>query len=750
MISSSSCTIAQLTGNIWYFNDSLGLKFGDQNVSKLYDGVTKNNGGTSVLSMDDSLVIYTDGLNAWNTKHKPIQNGTNILGNNGQSTLFLQLAQDSVIHLFTTYNVSNYWSKDSSINGIYHSVIIPDPSNPNNFIHTKNTKLVQGSNGSISAKKASSFNGYWILFPEWNTTNILIYKLDKNGLKLHRRESVLPQKHIGFSQLKISPNGNFVSLVSSDILSSYNSHICIYNFNNQTGELTNYRSIMHFFSRGLEFSPNESFLYIMGYPRSILDSLERGIYQVNIDSIFVNSTLNNSNSTLLYKTASDLSVMSLTPHGQIFITYLSAGRGFSAILEPDSLGLGCEFRQDYITFNNRAHNGSIPNICIDYILQPYFEINNGCQDSLIVFKLHRNRADSVTWMFGDGVSITNHLSSCTHSYAKPGVYKVATVLHYANRNDTIVKEIKILNLKKPKLGYDTLLCLGEELTLNISDTSSNLVVWNKLDTAVQYTITQSQTVLVESSNEYCKAFDTLVVRYINCELAVDSLCYGDSTVFTLAESNLDSAVFTFDDGDIDTFTKNNIKHLYVSEGKYRPSIELFSNGLSREIKDTIVITSVEDDFLLDTITSCEPIQISPTISQTDYHYLWNTGVETKPLEVGEKGLYWLTIERNGCYKIDSCYVNIEDCECPIYIPNSFSPNGDNLNDLFSLWTECKLQDVSMNIYNRWGELLIENSTFWDGTCQNKPCPFGVYLWTISYKDKYNRLHFEKGTVHLLR
>jgi len=227
---------AQHTGNIWYFNDSLGLKFSDKTILKLDDGVTKLNGGTSVIAMDDSLVIYTDGSNAWNTEHNPIINGTRILGNGEQSSMFLQLKDDSVIHLFSSYFVGKY-GKDSNVNGVYHSTIIPDPKNKNNFILAKTTKLANGSNRSVTAKKASSFDGYWIIFPEWNTSNILIYRLNENGIRFHRRENVLPQKHIGFSQLKISPNGRYIALMSCNI-PGVDESICIYDFDNQKGTLS--------------------------------------------------------------------------------------------------------------------------------------------------------------------------------------------------------------------------------------------------------------------------------------------------------------------------------------------------------------------------------------------------------------------------------------------------------------------------------------------------------------------------------
>jgi gliding motility-associated-like protein len=527
-------------------------------------------------------------------------------------------------------------------------------------------------------------------------------------------------------------------------------NICIYNFDNFTGTLSTYGSISNFVSHGIEFSTNEKFLYIHGYStRSFTDNVQPGTYQVTIDSVKPNTTLSSVNSTFLH-TASAAAVLSLTPNGQIFITSYYGGKGFSAILQPDSFGLMCDFRPDYIHFNNRPNNSSIPNICIDYILQPYFEIESGCIDSTMTLRLIRNRADSVTWNFGDGYSITNTLDSSNHIFQNNGKYNVSAISHYSTHLDTITKEIEIFTIEKPNLGKDTLLCFGEELSFNITDTLSTLVVWQNTDTSVRYNVSKPQTVFVKSSNEYCNAFDTVSVNYINCGIVIDPLCFGDSTIFRLSDLSLDSALFSFGDG-IQISTKSNeVKHVYYSGGDYNTSVTMSINGLSKIIKDTIIITSIDENFLVDSIIECETIQLSPTLSQYDYDYIWNTGQATRELEVQKTGIYTLKIAKNACSAVDSCFVTIEDCDCPVFIPTSFTPNGDNLNDSFTLFTECDLDEISINIYNRWGEQIFKNSDSWDGKYQGLTCPNGVYLWTISFKDKNNQTQYEKGTVYLVR
>ena len=65
-------------------------------------------------------------------------------------------------------------------------------------------------------------------------------------------------------------------------------------------------------------------------------------------------------------------------------------------------------------------------------------------------------------------------------------------------------------------------------------------------------------------------------------------------------------------------------------------------------------------------------------------------------------------------------INIESilCDCDIYVPNSFTPNHDNLNDKFQPYSNCEFIDYNLMIFNRWGEKIYETTRTnisWDGT-----------------------------------
>ncbi|TAL61220.1 MAG: gliding motility-associated C-terminal domain-containing protein [Bacteroidetes bacterium] len=88
-----------------------------------------------------------------------------------------------------------------------------------------------------------------------------------------------------------------------------------------------------------------------------------------------------------------------------------------------------------------------------------------------------------------------------------------------------------------------------------------------------------------------------------------------------------------------------------------------------------------------------------------------------------------------------------------FIPNAFSPNGDNHNELFKPRNNC-IKDINFKIYNRWGNLVFETTDVtkgWDGsTPRGKEVNEGVYMYTIKATLNDGALVKKKGTVTLLK
>ena len=110
----------------------------------------------------------------------------------------------------------------------------------------------------------------------------------------------------------------------------------------------------------------------------------------------------------------------------------------------------------------------------------------------------------------------------------------------------------------------------------------------------------------------------------------------------------------------------------------------------------------------------------------------------------------------GCSGSDTVW--FRKCGQNLYAPTAFSPNGDNLNDQFLLLGSIdEMISFSMNIYNRWGELLFETNDLsrgWDGTQNGKYCPPDTYTWLVKYQVSSSSSDAEpvvmKGTFTLVR
>ncbi len=90
----------------------------------------------------------------------------------------------------------------------------------------------------------------------------------------------------------------------------------------------------------------------------------------------------------------------------------------------------------------------------------------------------------------------------------------------------------------------------------------------------------------------------------------------------------------------------------------------------------------------------------------------------------------------------------------LLVPNVFTPNGDGINDLFTVMG-YSMEYIGMTLYDRWDGVIAtaqgSERLTWDGTKGGQPAPEGVYTYLLRYKlvDKPDVL-YRSGTVALLR
>ncbi len=216
-----------------------------------------------------------------------------------------------------------------------------------------------------------------------------------------------------------------------------------------------------------------------------------------------------------------------------------------------------------------------------------------------------------------------------------------------------------------------------------------------------------------SATTICE-FDSLVLTGSGC---VDYEWSTGAQTETIKLQPLESTDFILKGIDINGCKSNDTIHITV---KPTPYIDINPNPTTINVGETVYL------------------HVSSQLPGTDY--LWENGsiatsiMVTPPFStiIDVSGVY------DGCKSNGSAYIYVVDPIEPdytFYIPNTFSPNGDGLNDLFiPRLIDAKI--VSISIFNRWNSLVFytENPNIeWDGSSNGAPCLPGVYAYKIFYK-----------------
>ncbi|MCX6231065.1 MAG: gliding motility-associated C-terminal domain-containing protein [Bacteroidetes bacterium] len=137
---------------------------------------------------------------------------------------------------------------------------------------------------------------------------------------------------------------------------------------------------------------------------------------------------------------------------------------------------------------------------------------------------------------------------------------------------------------------------------------------------------------------------------------------------------------------------------------------------------------------------CEGDTKMLSVSLPNATFTWQDSSHAATYEVKQPGTYWVRayVAEYGITTSDTIVISAEReeiCYPTLVIPNFMSPNGDNMNDYFQLGN-LEYYDVSLQIFNRWGNLLYQNDHYKnDYNCNG--CATGVYYYLISTKSLRN-------------
>ena len=302
------------------------------------------------------------------------------------------------------------------------------------------------------------------------------------------------------------------------------------------------------------------------------------------------------------------------------------------------------------------------------------------------------------------------------------------------------------------LGADTAICKGDTLHLSVSN-SFNYILWNTHATVNIIPAYSAGIYSVSVSN------DSICFLRDSINLQINPL--------PVVKLNKDSLICT--PGSLKLSPGNGFKSYLWQDGSSAPTFDANTLGLYW-VKVTDSNTCMASDsmhiiklsprpaeyVLFEDTAVCMGESVVLKLMNTFVQYNWNNGMANTPIyTIYKPGLYTIRVtDKMGCMGNDSVQVRNKLCTKAIYLPNAFTPNSDNRNDIFKPTVFGILDYFELIIYNRYGELVfrsVDVTKGWDGLYKNKLQNTGSFIWTIKYRfEGKTTIEFEKGTVLLLR
>ena len=216
-----------------------------------------------------------------------------------------------------------------------------------------------------------------------------------------------------------------------------------------------------------------------------------------------------------------------------------------------------------------------------------------------------------------------------------------------------------------------------------------------------------------------------------------------------------------------------VVHTYYPAGTYPVSMSASTLPTLGGCKDTVVVTSIEiypmpiaDFIATPEITSMfEPeIQFADQSGSTILSYYWDfAGLDSSNVN---SPLYIFPDDTNGVYPVKLTVTDNHGCidtitklvtitgEYGIYIPNAFTPDFDNKNDMFGpQGFGISPENYHFMIFDRWGEKMFDTDTLfkpWDGSYKGTRVQEGVYVWKLFFKDINKKKHELIGHVTIIQ
>lgn len=298
-------------------------------------------------------------------------------------------------------------------------------------------------------------------------------------------------------------------------------------------------------------------------------------------------------------------------------------------------------------------------------------------------------------------------------------------------------------------------CIDDSVVLKSSTICSNYN-WSTGQTSPEISVFEPGWYYLTSIQNNCLAKDSIRIDsffYVNIPAGTFSLCMKDVIELNAPYGNYD--YYWKPDYNINNTTIFNPLVNPMQNTTYSLTL---ANGpcISKGTFDVMV-------FPLPTLTvtprqvevfSGEQVELnclSDTISTWTSDYLLSCSFCNSTIATAESNIiYYATVQNQyGCKARDSVKIKVTPT---LYIPNSFTPNGDMINDVFKP-EYTGFVEIELLIFDRWGVLIFRTNDLlggWNGRYKEADCELGVYVYKLNATDIYNNTIEKVGHVTLIR
>ncbi|MRG44673.1 T9SS type B sorting domain-containing protein [Chitinophaga sp. SYP-B3965] len=734
----------------WYYGKGVGLDFRTTGPTMLTtSALNQMEGSASVADDNGELLFYTDGVTVYNKLHQVMVNGTGLKGHasSTQSALIVPKPDDKNIYYIFTVP----WEGEVSTSGLTYSEVDIRLDGGNGAVTAvKNVLLTTNCYEKLGAVKHCNNRDVWVTTYLQTNNTFISYLVTPAGISTMPVVSGTGMQMMPLDQtvgyLRYAPNGRKMAAAF------YELGFQIFDFNNQTGELTN---PITFYSwafpanylspYGLEFSRNCRSLYV-----SSSNSWGGGgeMLSMDITNFNRNDIVASVRQVLPWDDYREVFSLALAPDNRIYVAEKITGTYTSVLTDPDNRD-----RPGYSVYNFRTGGTTLglPNIIAGDNTDNSAIINLEpvCNQLSTVYSFTSLLPpDSVHWHFGDGSDTTRVLSG-THQFPAEGMYTISLIRYYPCHTDTLWQDHD-MRLPVVHLGNDTAVCAGKPLTLK-GDLAGTAYYWSSGQTTPELAVTQSGLYWLE-----------VTYGVLNCKTR-DQI-YVDFKPYPVLKALSDTFICDNIPLQLDVSIAQPGALYYWQQVQQSPATSISNSGtyhvrISLNGCDTATSFRVEQDalprFSLGENTKlCYNDKLLLDQSQYNYpQYTWQDGSHAPQFRVTQPGKYYLeTANRCGTYS-DTLIIEEADCEPEYVFPTAFSPNKDGVNDLLRPVFRGGPTGYLLQVFSRWGNLLYRSTNpqqGWDGRLNGTLMPAGSYVWHLQYRTlKTKELKQNMGSVLLI-